>query len=99
MRCQTLLPAVSHEPLVISHCKAVVNSLMISCFTSCIDGCDPVSAAIDVTPRSVSIFQVGVWTRPTFKVFPYRQEKSRVALMPISQSAFARQRADAKSAP
>lgn len=49
--------------------------------------------------RSVSIFKVGVWTRPTFKVFPYRQEKSRVALMPISQSAFARQRADAKSAP
>jgi len=23
---------------------------MTSCFTSCIDGCDPVSAAIDVTP-------------------------------------------------
>ena len=25
--------------------------------------------------------------QPTFKVFPYRQEKSRVALMPISKSA------------
>ena len=37
---------------------------------------------------------VGVMTRPTFKVRWYSTEKSLVALMPTSQSARARQRAD-----
>ena len=36
---------------------------------------------------------VGVITRPTFNVDPYRHEKSRVAFIPTIQSARSRQRA------
>ncbi len=43
--------------------------------------------------RSTSRASVGVCTRPTFKVTLYKQEKSRVELIPISQSAWERQRA------
>ena len=38
--------------------------------------------------------RVGVCTRPTFRVRWYNTEKSLVALIPMSQSAFWRQRAD-----
>ena len=44
--------------------------------------------------RSTSMARVGVWTRPTFRVRWYSTEKSLVALIPMSQSAFWRQRAD-----
>ena len=40
--------------------------------------------------RCTKSASVGDITRPTFSVTPYRTEKSRVALIPISQSAPAR---------